>query len=160
MKKIFGLFLLLILSAVTVSATNRAKSGGEIKEGFFSTIGGSTADTIVVSDTVSYTYQVSHASNVSPELNLMYTKVSSGTATLKVDILQSINGTDYYTVKKGKYQGAYTKSLTLSATGLQVISFQLDTAYFAGRYLKVQYSTSSTASVKGKLTNYLKINIK
>jgi hypothetical protein len=159
-RKILILCSVLILTVVAF-ATNRNHDVGEVVQGKYYALGGGTSDTIVVSDTVNYTMFVNRTNIVYPELDLLWTKVSSGTATLKVEFYQSKDGkaNSWTTVKKGKALGAYSKTLTLTATSYNPISFRADTAYFTGRYLKIVNSTTSTASVKGKITNLLKLDI-
>jgi hypothetical protein len=163
MKNFFKILLvgLIVIISVSTFATNRTKDKGEIIQGKYYSLGGGTADTIVVSDTVNYVMFVNRTNIVYPEMDLLWTKVGAGTATLKVAFFESKDGTTtgYTTCKKGKAQGAYTKTLTLTATGYTPISFRADTALCTGRYLKIQYTTTSTATVKGKITNLLKLDI-
>lgn len=148
-----------LVLGVSLFATNRTKDFGAHDEGLYYNYGGRTQDTIVVSDTLNFIHQINHKYEVSPEIDILWTKVGAGTATLKAEMFESKDGTNYTTVKKGVLQSAYTKTYTISATGVQTLSFKLDTAYFTGRYLKVRYSTTSTASVKGKINHLLKVNI-
>ena len=152
--------LLMLFIAFNVSATNRTKSVGEIKEGLYIATGGTSADTIVLSDTVSWTFQVSHAYSVWPDLSIYYQKIGAGNPTLKLDVYESPDGNVYSTVKKGKAQAAYTKSYSPTATGMLECSFEKDTAYFTKRYLKFKFSTGATSGTKAKLTNHFKTNIK
>jgi hypothetical protein len=161
MKNFLKIGLLAIVAILTISvfATKRTFDKGEVIQGKYYALGGGTADTIVVSDTVEYIMMVNRTNTVNPELDLLYTKIGSGTATMKLELFESKDGTGYTAVKKGKNQSAYTKTLTLTATGYTNIPFRADTAYFTGRYLKARWSTTSTASVKGKITNLLKLDI-
>jgi hypothetical protein len=162
MKTFLKLFFLgmIAFATVTVFATNRTKTvSGPVNQGEYKLAGGGTADTIVVADTVSYIYLVAHANDVWPEFDIKYQKIGTGNPTLKIDIMQSIDGVNYFSVKKGKAKSDYTKSYSPTATGYLQCSFRNDTAYFTGRYLKMQFSTSNTASTKAKLTNHLKVNV-
>jgi hypothetical protein len=163
MKNFFKILLagLIVVISVSVFATKRTFDKGEVIQGKYYTLGGGTADTIVVSDTVEYIMFVNRTNIVYPELDLLWTKIGAGTATLKVEFFESKDGvtSSYTACKKGKAQGAYTKTLTLTATGYTPISFRADTALFTGRYLKTKYSTTSTATVKGKITNLWKLDI-
>lgn len=120
--------------------------------------GGGVADTLVVSDTVQYPIIVSHSQGLKPFIQMYWQKIGSGTATVTATFWQSNDGTTYNAIPKGKAQSAYSKTLTLSATGTTFISFANDTALFEGQYLKIRYVTSSTASVKGKMTHKIKFN--
>ena len=117
-------------------------------------------DSLLVSDTLTYILPVSHMSNVNPFITSYWSKILSGTATVTVNFLQANDpvSADFVTIKKGKNLTAYTKTLNLSASGWSNISFVQDTAKFEGRYLMVQFVTSSTASVKGKIFNRIRFN--
>ena len=136
-----------------------------VNQGEFVDFGGSNlnpVDSLQVTDTAQYIIPVTHQNGVNPFLATYWKKVGSGTATLTLNFYQSNDPTpaNFVTIKKGKALGAYTKTLTYSASGWQQISFAQDTAAFEGRYLKVEFITSSTASVNGKLFNRMKFNIK
>ena len=117
-------------------------------------------DSLLVSDTLQYILPVSHTNMVNPFIATYWSKIGAGTATVTVNFLQSNDPAtaDFVTIKKGKNLTAYSKTLTLTASGWSNISFVQDTAQFEGRYLMVQFITSSTASVKGKLFNRARFN--
>lgn len=122
------------------------------------TFGGLAGDTLVVSDTVQYPIRISHSKLLKPFIQMYWQKIGAGTATVTATFWQSNDGVTYNAIPKGKNQTAYSKTLTLSATGTTFISFTADTVVFEGQYLKVRYITSSTASVKGKMTHKIKFN--
>ena len=163
MKRFFSALCIisLIVTAVTF-ATNRTKYAGEANESSksYTVVGGGVSDTIILNDTVSYVYLVSHFNSIYPELVIYYDKVGSGNPTLKLDIYESMDNINWTTVKKGVLQGAYTKTYTPTADGILECSFEKDTAFFVKRYLKYQFSTGNTASTKAKLTLHQKINIR
>lgn len=120
--------------------------------------GGGAGDTLVISDTVQYPILVSHSKLLKPFIQMYWQKIGAGTATVTATFWQSNDGTTYNAIPKGKNQTAYSKTLTLSATGTTFISFTADTVVFEGQYLKVRYITSSTSAVKGKMTHKIKFN--
>ena len=121
---------------------------------------GTVNDILMVSDTLQYILPVSHTNMVNPFISTYWSKISSGTATVTVNFLQANDPTpaNFVAIAKGKNLTAYTKTLTLSASGWTNISFVQDTAKFEGRYLMVKFITSATASVKGKLFNRARFN--
>lgn len=120
---------------------------------------GNPSDSLQVSDSIAYFVPVSHLNDVSPYITWYWSNIGSGTATITETFLQSNDNINWFAVKAGVAQTAYSKTWTLSASGWNEISFQRDTAGFYGRYLKVYFITSATASVKGKLFNRMKVNI-
>lgn len=120
----------------------------------------SISDTLQVSDTVAYILPVNHLNDVDFYQQFYWSKSGSGTATLVVAFLQSNDPYNFVAVPKGGAGSAYTKSYTLSASGWNYISFKADTASFTGRYLKITYTTSNTASVGGKVFTRIKSTIK
>ena len=162
MKKFSFILILTALAFVSAVsfATKRDKVLSDADQGRYYPYAGGVADTIVLNDTVSYQLFVAHLNSVVPELHTYYDKIGTGNPTLKLDIYQSMDGQRWSTVKKGKAQGAWTKSFSPTADGELVISAALDTAYFTGRYIKYQFSTGNTANTKGKFYHYFKTNIK
>ena len=167
MKKLLVFLSLIVLFAFGVSAQQSTlrPTTRNVVQGEFVDFGGVNlvpTDSILVSDTIQYIIPVTHTNGVEPYLTMYWKKILSGTATLTVNFYQANDPAiaDFITVKKGKSAGAYTKTLTLSASGWSDISFAQDTAKFEGRYLLVEYITSSTATVKGKMFNRMKFNIK
>lgn len=156
-----------ILVGMNVSAQTRVVNGPTATQGpqsssiYFGGVPGTPSDSLQVSDSIAYIIPVSHWNEVIPNLQWGWTKIGSGTATITLSFLQNNDGgSTWFNVPKGAAQSAYSKSYTLSATTNSFVDFAQDTAIFSGRYLKVYYITSSTASVKGKLYNLLKVNIK
>ena len=136
-----------------------------VQQGQFVDFGGVNlvaVDSLLVTDTAQYVIPVTHTNSVVPFLSTYWNKIGAGTATVTVNFYQSNSPTltTFTTVKKGKALGDYVKTLTYSASGWNNISFAQDSAAFEGRYLKVEFITSSTATVKGKLFNRIKFNIK
>lgn len=125
-----------------------------------STPGSAISDTLQVSDTVAYVFPVTHTNDVDFYHTFYWNKSGSGTATLTVLYFQGNDPYNMTPVTKGVAQGAYTKQFSLSASGWNYISFKNDTANFVGRYLKVEYMTTNTASVGGKVFTRIKSNIK
>lgn len=139
--------------------TKRDKVCTGADQGKYYAYAGSTADTIVLNDTVSYQIFVAHINDVSPELHTYYDKIGTGNPTLKLDVYQSMDGQRWSTVKKGKLQTAWTKTFSPTADGELIISGKLDTVLFTGRYIKYQFSTGNTASTKARFYHYFKTNI-
>jgi hypothetical protein len=154
---VFGLFFMGVKDRTRPN--NSAVVFGNDKDQSFAQFGGATGDTIVVSDTLQYPIIVNHSKVIKPFIQLDWTKIGSGTATVAVTFWQSNDGTNYNQIVKGKNQAAYAKTLTITATGSNFISFATDTAILEGKYLKIRYITSSTASVKGKLAHKIKFNL-
>jgi len=105
--------------------------------------------------------QITHTNEIDNYLTLNLDKIGSGTATITVRFLQSNDNLNWYTVKKGAAQGDYTKTISLTADANYEYSSRRDTGFWEGRFARVQFITSSTASVKVKvLASYMKWNIK
>lgn len=158
MKNITKILSILILASFcfVANAQVRTKSTATLTQGQFIDLGVSVKDTLAVSDTIAYIIPLDHTNNMNLYHTFKWTKIGAGTATMDVQAFQSNNGTDWFAVKKGVLQTAYTKTFTLSATGAGEIDFNADTALISGRYLKVQYKTSSTASVQGSIATRIK----
>ena len=165
MKKIILLFSICLIFSVGYSQQSTLlPQVKNIQQGQFVDFGGYNLipqDSLMVSDTAQYVIPVTHVNTVLPFLSTYWSKIGSGTATVTVNFYQSNDPTasTFITVKKGKALAAYTKTLTYSASGWNAISFAQDTAKFEGRYLMVEFITSSTASVRGKLFNRIKFNV-
>jgi hypothetical protein len=159
MKTLFKL-LLVTISILTVTAVNaqlRTSTTRNIQQGEYLDLQSSTnGDTLQVSDTVAYIIPITHANRVLPYFTWNWNKSGSGTASITMSFYQGNSPTTFFPVKAGVAQTTYTKSYTLSATGDNEVSFARDTALFEGRYLKVQFLTTSTASVGGKVTTRVK----
>jgi hypothetical protein len=165
--KFAGLFLiataLLFLPPKTSEAQTRVVSGLSVTQGstlLYGNLNGVPSDSLQVSDSIAYLVSVAHTNAVDPFLTWQWTKVGSGTATITLTFLQSNDNVNWFAVPKGAALSAYSKSYTLSASGWNLVSFAQDTARFEGKYLKVYYITSSTASVKGRVNGILKTIIK
>lgn len=163
MKKF--LFLALSIFSLAIGhAQTRQVTTASVTQGNYIYLGAglnqTPGDSLQVSDSIAYLTYVYHTNDVAPYLTWYWNKIGTGTATITLSFLQSNDGVNWFAVKAGQAQTTYTKSYTLSANTWSEVSFQRDTALFVGRYLKTYYITSSTASVKGKLINQLKVNIK
>lgn len=170
MKKFLFVFGFLVTLATTSFAQLRTTTRTTIQQGqfldypgslFAATPAANQCDTLQISDTVAYILPMTHTNDISVYHTWYWLKSGAGTATITVAFLQGNDPYNFVAVKAGAAQAAYTKVITASATGWQVpISFAADTARFEGRYLKVTYTTSATASVGGKVFSRTKTNIK
>lgn len=166
MKKLLFIFIVSLFSfALSAQTTKLRPIVANTNQGQFVDFGGVNlvpSDSLLVSDTAKYIIPVTHTNGVEPFLTNYWSKIGSGTATLTVNFYQANdpNYADFVTIKKGKLLTAYTKTLSLAASGWTNISFMQDSARFEGRYMMVEFITSSTASVKGKLFNRMKFNIR
>lgn len=162
--------LIAFASCLVTQAQLRTTTRSNVQQGQFLDYPGSlfaatptsaNSDTLQISDTVAYILPVTHTNDVSFYHTWYWAKSGAGTATITVSFFQGNDPFNFVAIKAGTAQAAYTKVVTVSATGWQVpISFAADTARFEGRYLKVQYMTSNTASVGGKVFSRTKSNIK
>lgn len=156
--------MLAILSIAGISkAQTRLKITSNTQQGQYIDFGGVNlipSDSLQVTDTLAYIVPITHLNNIDFYHSFYWQKIGSGTATLKIVYLAGNDPTNFFTIKAGKAQAPYVKTLTLSASGWYDINSVLDTAVVSGRYLKLQFITSGTASVKGKIFNRLKTNIK
>jgi len=163
--RLFCSFLAVATLAIgmTASAQTRTKNVSTVNQGYTVEFGGAgyvPSDSLQVSDSIGYFIPVNHTNSVDPFIQFAWTKIGAGTATLGVNFYQSSDNITYLPVLKGAAQSAYTKSYTLSATTPATqISFLNDTARFEGRYMKIIFFTTSTASVKGKIDVLLKPSI-
>lgn len=170
MKSFRSLCVCLIALTVMVlppkksDAQTRVVSGLSVTQGNtlnYGLLNGVPSDSLQVSDSIAYLISVAHTNTIDAFLTWQWTKIGAGTATITLNFLQSNDNVNWFAVPKGAAQVPYTKSYTVSATGWQTpVSFAQDTARFEGKYLKVYYITSNTASVKGKLYGILKTIIK
>ena len=147
------------------NAQTKLKVTKNVNQGEFVDFSGTNltpSDSLAVTDTIAYIIPVTHVNLITPFLTTYWQKIGAGTAAVTVKFYQSNDPTNanFVSVKKGKLLTDYTKLLTLSASGWNHISFVSDTANLEGRYLKVLFVTDATASVKGKLFNRMKFNIK
>jgi hypothetical protein len=163
----FAFSLAVFLLPATSHAQTRTVSTQTVNQGTFIDLGGiypsggtvTPIDSLQVSDSIAYLIPMSHTIKVLPYITWYWNKIGAGTATVTETFLQSNDGTNWFAVLKGQAQSAYSKTWTLSANTWNEIDFARDTALFAGRYLKVYYITSATASVKGKIFTRVKTNI-
>lgn len=116
-------------------------------------------DSLQVSDTLAAVIPFDHTNSIDFFLRWYWLKVGSGTATITASFYESNEGANWTPVIKGVLDSAYVRTFTLSASGWSTVDFRTDTARFAGRYLKVQLMTSSTASVGGRVYMLGKSNI-
>ncbi len=164
MKKLVLLTAVLALFAIAAECQTRVVNTGVVPQGQFIDFGGSypqggvvnPSDSLQVSDSIAYFIPVQHTNNVFPYMTWYWNKIGAGTATVTLTFLQSNDNVNWFAVPQGVAKAAYTKSYTLSANTWSNVSFKTDTATFEGRYMKVYFITSATASVKGKIFNRLK----
>lgn len=136
---------------------------GVVNEGNTLQIGGYNlipSDSLQVTDSIAYLISVIHQHQVDPYLTWEWQKIGSGTASITLNFFQSNDNVNWFPVPVGVAHASYSKTYTLSATTFSQIDFAADSARYSGKYLKLQYFTSSTASVKGKLYGVLKVNIR
>lgn len=165
-KKIALLFsALLFLGIYASQAQTRRVITPTVPQGnyidFGGTLNGSVVtpvDSLQVSDSIAYTIPFVHTNKQSAYYIWYWNKIGSGTATITLSFLQGNDSLNLFPVLAGQAHSAYTKTYTLSANTWSEVDFDRDTAQINGRYLKVYFITSSTASVKGKLFNRLKTN--
>jgi hypothetical protein len=165
MKKFIYLLIASLALISTIDAQTRTRTTANIEQGQYIDIGGTvtTGDTLQVTDTVAYIIPITHTNDIFPYFNLSWLKSGAGTATVTMSFWQSndpTNGANFKPVVAGVAQTTYTKTFTLSSSGWNEVSFARDTARFEGRYLKVQYHTSATASVGGKMFTRMKTVVK
>lgn len=162
MKK-FLLLAALSVAFVSTQAQVRTHTVANIQQGQYIDLGGNTTsptDSLQVTDSVAYIIPITHNNDVNVFNSFYWLKSGSGTATVTVNFFQANDPTNFLPIKAGLAQSNYTKTFTLASTQWNDISFARDTARFEGRYLKVQFITSSTASVKGYVFNRLKTYVK
>lgn len=165
MKKLIYILIASLAFITSVDAQTRTKTTANISQGEYIDLGGTkaTGDTLQVTDTVAYIIPITHTNDIFPYFNLYWNKSGAGTATVTMSFWQSndpTNDVNFKPVVAGVAQATYTKSFVLSASGWNEVSFARDTARFEGRYLKVQYHTSNTASVGGKMFTRMKTVVK
>lgn len=161
MKKILLLATFFITLGLSLTAQVRTTKRGTYNQGTTATFPGaqnttaippsSYMDTLQVSDTVAYIVGWNHLNDIGVLHSWYWSKSGAGTAAITLTFLQSNDGLNFTAVPKGAAASAYTKTYALSASGWNYVDFKVDTAYFTGRYLKVQYKTDATASVGGKV---------
>ena len=160
MKKILALLLISATFSVAVNAQLRTNSNiAPVQRGSSVTLGSlpytvygiDTADTLAVSDTIAYVIPFTGSYQYIPFVSFGWTKIGSGTATVTASFYQGNTPYNFVSVKAGSANSVYTKTFTLSASGTNFIDFLADSAKVSGRYLKVQFMTSSTASVSGSV---------
>ena len=168
MKNIFKisfLFAIMALSYAPSQAQLRTKTVQAVNKGYNIVLGqvpnvvnaGVLADTLGVSDTIAYVIPVVGPNRYLPFLSIGWAKIGSGTATITAAFYEGNTATNCSNaIKYGSANGTYTKTLTYSAstTTPTFIDFLADSAKVSGQYLRIVYTTSSTASVQGSiLTN-------
>jgi len=169
MKKL--LILIALISTVFVS---HAQTKSKVLPGFaggnysvFGTTGytysGGVADTLAVTDTISYIYPITGGIRYTPFISLAWTKIGSGTATVVCKLFQSNQGGvsgNYQQCGSGVANTAYSKSFTFSSTGVNYLDAFADSVKISGRYLKVEFITSNTASVQGAIAGTINTTIR
>ena len=132
------------------------------EQGKYIQFGGAAADTLIMNDTITYTFYVEHVNGVQPYIQTLYDKISSGNPSVTLSFSQSIDGTSFTPILKGAAQSAYTKALSPTADTYYRQSLIADTAIFEGRFLRLEYKTTNTPStaVKAKIYGTIKFNIK
>lgn len=164
MKKFIYLALAsLAILSTSVQAQTRTKTTPAITQGQFIDFGGNNmvpSDSLQVSDSLAYVIPIQHLNDINCYQVFKWKKSGSGTATLTASFYQGNDPSIMFPVTKGVAQTAYTKSYTLSTDSTFNIDFSIDTARVSGRYLKVMFVTSNTASVKGYIANRLKTNVR
>lgn len=163
MKKLVYIFLASITLITSVSAQTRTKTTANINQGEYIDFGGFNmvpSDSLQVTDSIAYIIPITHANDINAYQIFRWKKSGAGTATVTVNYFQGNDPTNFFAVPKGVAQSAYTKTFTLSTDSVVQINPTVDTAIISGRYLKVQFFTSNTASVKGYIANRLKTNVK
>lgn len=173
-------FLFLLFAAVSLATVSNAQLRTTIKSSipqgqyidfpgqFYPTAASPSpattiSDTLQVSDTVAYVFPVTHANDVDFFLQWYWNKFGSGTAAITLTFYQSNDPYNFSTgsqLTSGVNKTTYSKAYSLSASGWSYVSFKQDSVNFVGRYLKVQYMTSNTASVGGKVFSRLKSTVK
>lgn len=173
-------FLFLLFAAVSLTTVSNAQLRTYIKSAipqgqyidcpglFYPTSAASvppsaSSDTLQVSDTLAYVFPITHANDVDCFLQWYWNKSGSGTAGITLTFYQSNDPYNFATgsqLTAGVNKTSYSKTYSLTSSGWSYVSFKQDSVNFVGRYLKVQYLTSNTASVGGKVFSRLKSTIK
>lgn len=160
--KVF-LFAIIILAGFSaLKAQTRSRVMPSVTAGYstvfgttgYTVSGSGTADTLAVSDSIGYIYPVSATNRWLPFLSFAWTKIGAGTATLAAKFYQGNTSTNCVSpIYAGSANTAYAKSYTLSAstTTPQFVDFYADSAKITGKYIKVLFYTSNTASVQGSI---------
>lgn len=117
-------------------------------------------DTMQVSDTVAYILPINHTNDVDIAHEFYWTKFGSGTATVTLTFWQGQTPWYFTQCTAGVAKTAYSKAYTITASGDNYVSFKTDSVNFTGRYMKVQYMTTATASVGAKVISRTKATIK
>lgn len=162
----FSIFAALaVISTVPAHAQNgRTHMTPQITQGQWQDLGGAVGaptDSLGVSDTTTYYVPITHTNLIFPYLTWEWTKTGSGSATITLTAYQSNDNVNYAQLKAGVAQTAYSKTYsTLAASANEEVDFNRDTVAVGGRYLKLQWITSSTASVKGGFHARVKANVK
>ena len=148
-----------LLTAINSNAQLRTKVVPTVNLGNYTTLGVypntitgiGTADTLAVSDTVAYIIPFNGIYRYTPFLSVGWTKIGSGTATVTAQFYQGNSQYNFTPIKAGSANSNYTKTFTLSSSTANFVDFLADSAKVSGRYLKITYTTSSTASVQGSI---------
>lgn len=154
-----------IIMSMPAKAQTRIVTTQVNTQGNTTLFGGSSfttpVDSLQVTDSLAYYVPITHQNAVDPIHQWYWSKIGAGNATITLNYLQSNDGVNWFQIPFGVAKAAYTKTYSaVSASTWYMNDFKGDSAIFSGRYLKVYFITSATASVKGKLINILKTNIK
>jgi hypothetical protein len=163
MKKFICLICISLLVFANVNAQTRTKTTANVNQGEFLDFGGSgfvPSDSLQVSDSIAYIIPIGHSNDISAYHTWKWKKSGSGTATVTVDFFQANDPSNFFPVRQKAAQTPYTKSYTISTDSVFEINYAADSAAIQGRYLKVRFITSNTASVKGYLANRFKTYVK
>jgi hypothetical protein len=174
--KILSLFAALVLFTIAADAQVRTRlmpafSGGS-NSAFgvtgYTISGTGSTDTIAVSDSISYVWPITGGIQYFPNLSFQWTKIGAGTATLGAKFYQcntsgactGVTVTNANPLLAGVANTAYSKTYTLSASGVNYIDMLADSVKVSGRYLKVVFFTTSTASVSGAIGGTLNTTLR
>lgn len=165
MKKLLTIIAIFASLAISVSANAQLRSkvvpalngGNSITLGTIGTTisGTGVSDTLAVSDTIAYIVPINSIYRYTPFLSFGWNKIGSGTATVTATFYQGNSPYNFTQCKAGSANNLYSKSFTLSASGTNFVDFLADSVKVSGKYLKIQYMTSGTASVQGSVVSVL-----
>ena len=164
------LFIITVFTSLAVSAQVKSKVLPGFAGGSYSAFGTSgysyspgATDTLAVTDSVAYIYQITGGVRYVPFISLAWTKIGAGTATVTCKLFQSNQGGvsgNYQQCVAGLANTAYSKSFTFSATGVNYLDAFADSVKVSGRFLKVQFYTSGTANVQGSIAGTVNTTIR
>lgn len=157
MKKLLSLLFLGCLVASTLAQTASSPlvlTGGEAKA-----FGGTTADSLLAGDTLTYYFQLKTPDAVDGITQLFYDETAGSQTTLiKIYGANENRETMYVQLKKGVLQSDW-QSASLTADANVFFDSEVDTVAFNRRFIKIQ-AISSGASSKGTLRGVMKTYIR